>query len=81
MTKLLAGGCSWTVEKFVTNIHPEMDCSWPKWPELVIGDWDEVVNLGRSGSGLDYMIPTLMNYIMLNDDCLLYTSPSPRDRG
>jgi hypothetical protein len=68
LTKLLAGGCSWTDAKFKTNIHPELDCSWPKWPELVIGDWDEVVNIAQGGSGLDYMIPELMNYIMLNDD-------------
>jgi len=68
LSKLLAAGCSWTCANFETRIHPELDCSWPKWPELVIGDWDEVVNLGRSGSGQDYIISTLMNYIMMNDD-------------
>ena len=68
MSKLLAGGCSWTQKNIYITKHPEMDCSWPKWPELVIGDWDEVVNLGQGGAGQDYIIPTLMNYIMLNDD-------------
>jgi len=68
LSKLLASGCSWTDPSFKTDIHPLMDCSWPKWPELVLGDWDEVVNLARSGAGLDYMIPTLIEYIMMHDD-------------
>ena len=68
MSKLLAGGCSWTQQNFHTDIHPGLDCSWKKWPELVLGDWDEVVNLGRGGSGLDYMLPLLMEYIMEHDD-------------
>jgi len=68
LSKLLAGGCSWTQLNFHTNLHPELDCSWPKWPELVIGDWDEVVNIAQGGAGLDHQIPMLMQYIMLNDD-------------
>jgi len=68
LSKLLAGGCSWTQKNFYTWLHPGLDCSWPKWPELVLGDWDEVVNLGRGGSGLDYTLPVLMEYIMEHDD-------------
>ena len=68
MSKLLAGGCSWTQQNFHTSLHPDLDCDWKKWPELVIGDWDEVVNLAQGGSGLDYMIPLLMEYIMTHDN-------------
>ena len=51
MKTLLAVGCSLTDEKFESMAHPELDCSWPKWPEVVgkkLGY--NVVNLGKSGN-------------------------------
>ena len=35
MKTLLAVGCSFTNPNYVSDEHPEMDCSWPKWPEIV----------------------------------------------
>ena len=49
-------------------LHPDLDCSWPKWPELLEGPWDKIVNLAKGGSGLDLQVPLMMKYIMLNDD-------------
>ena len=68
MSTLLACGCSWTQPIFKTNFHPDMDCNWPKWPELVDGPWDKVVNLAMGGSGLDIQISVILKHIMLNDD-------------
>ena len=65
MSKLLAGGCSWTQEKFKTDIHPEMDCSWPKWPELLAKKLDmECINVARSGAGNEYIYSTLLEEIL-----------------
>ena len=35
MKTLLAVGCSLTDKNFTSMFHPELDCSWPKWPEVV----------------------------------------------
>ena len=32
---LIASGCSFTNENFRSDFHHDMDCSWPKWPELL----------------------------------------------
>ena len=68
MSTLLVCGCSWSDPNFFTNLHPELDCNWPKWPELLEGPWDKIVNLSKGGSGLDLQVPLMMKYIMLNDD-------------
>lgn len=47
---LLAGGDSWTDQNFRSSPHPEMDVSWPKWPEILAKHLDmKVINLGKSG--------------------------------
>jgi len=68
LSKLLVCGCSWSDPNFKTVLHPYLDTSWPKWPELLEGPWDKIVNLSRGGSGLDLQVPLMMKYIMLNDD-------------
>lgn len=35
MKKLIVSGCSWCDTKFESVFHPELDCSWPKWPEML----------------------------------------------
>jgi hypothetical protein len=35
LKKLYAFGCSLTDPNFQSMIHPELDCSYPKWPEIV----------------------------------------------
>lgn len=57
MSYLLASGCSWTDANFKSDILPDYDCSFPKWPELLgkqLGI-SEVVNVGKSGASNDSM--------------------------
>lgn len=61
---LLVSGCSWTDKQFTSDHHPEMDTSWPKWPELLAQKLDmECVNLGRSGAGNEYIYNSLLEEI------------------
>ena len=32
---LIASGDSYTYPDFKSMPHPEMDCSWPMWPEIL----------------------------------------------
>ena len=49
---LLVSGCSNTDKDFYSELHPELDTSWPKWPELLAKKLDmDCVNLGKSGAG------------------------------
>ena len=62
---LLASGCSYTNPNYVSGPHPEMDCSWPKWPEIVADKLGlEVINLGRNGMGYKYIVDSLMPHIV-----------------
>ena len=65
---LLVSGCSNTEKDFYSEIHPEIDCSWPKWPELLAKKLDmDCVNLAKSGAGNEYIYTSLLNYITEND--------------
>ena len=65
---LLVSGCSNTNKDFVSEIYPDLDTSWPKWPELLAEKLDmDCVNLGKSGSGNEYIYRSLLNYITRND--------------
>jgi len=65
---LLVSGCSNTDKDFYSEIHPELDTSWPKWPELLAEKLDmDCVNLGKSGAGNEYIYSSLLNYITEND--------------
>ena len=65
---LLASGCSNTDENFYSEFHPQLDTSWPKWPELLAKKLDmNYVNLGKSGAGNEYIYTSLLNYIARND--------------
>ena len=77
MKTLLAVGCSLTDEKFESMAHPELDCSWPKWPEIVgkkLGY--NVVNLGESGNSNDAIFKSAQDYIIdhkVDMICALWT--------
>ena len=77
MKTLLAVGCSFTEEKFKSQVHPELDCSWPKWPEIVgkkLGY--NVVNLGKSGNSNDAIFKSAQDYIIdhkVDMICALWT--------
>ena len=62
---LIASGCSFTDKDFYSVLHPEMDCSWPKWPELLAEKLDmECINLGHNGAGNEYIYSSLLEQIL-----------------
>tara|TARA_B110000503_G_C6995527_1_gene349247 strand:+ start:50 stop:856 length:807 start_codon:yes stop_codon:yes gene_type:complete len=62
---ILAGGCSFTDKNFKSNIHTELDTSYPKWPEL-FGEYKNlpVENLGLCGAGNDYITNVVTRRIL-----------------
>jgi hypothetical protein len=65
---LIASGCSFTNENFRSDFHHDMDCSWPKWPELLAEKLDmDYINLGHSGAGNPYIYASLMDQIVKMD--------------
>lgn len=62
---ILASGCSFTDENFKSISHPDLDVSFPKWPEI-LGEYSglKVVNQGKSGAGNDYITNTLTKTIL-----------------
>ena len=66
---LLAGGCSMTDPNYISGVHPEMDCSWPKWPELLAKKLDmDSINLGTCGAGNEYIYSSLLEKILKKKD-------------
>ena len=65
---LLVSGCSNTEKDFYSELHPDLDCSWPKWPELLAKKLDmDCVNLAKSGAGNEFIYTSLLEYITRND--------------
>lgn len=65
---LLVSGCSYTDPNFYSIMHPDMDCNWPMWSELLAEKLDmKCVNLAMSGAGNEYIYSTLLDYITQND--------------
>ena len=61
---LLVSGDSYTDPNFQSEFHPDLDCSWPKWPEILANKLDmECVNLAKSGSGNEYIYSSLLDFI------------------
>jgi len=59
---LLVSGDSFSDKNFSTMIHPELDTSWPKWPELLADKLNmECVNIAKSGAGNDYIYEALVD--------------------
>ena len=77
MKTLLAVGCSFTDKNFTSKPHPEMDCSWPKWPEVIGNELEyNTVNLGECGNSNDAIFKTAQDYIVDNKVdmiCALWT--------
>ena len=78
--KLYAFGCSFTDDNYVTRMHPEMDCSWPKWPEILGKKLGlQSVNRGESGSGNDSIYHNAISSIINDHEeidtiCILWTN-------
>ena len=64
MKKLIVSGCSWGDEIFFSPFHPDMDCDWPKWPNILAEKLGmECVNLCKCGAGQEYIYSSLCDYI------------------
>ena len=65
---LLVSGCSWTDKNFYSVHHPNLECNWPMWPELLAEKLNmQCVNLAMSGAGQEYIYSTLLDYITKNN--------------
>jgi hypothetical protein len=61
---LVASGCSFTDQNFYSPEYPEIDCTFPKWPEIVGKKLDlNVVNLAKSGECNDTILDDTIRYI------------------
>ena len=61
---LIVSGDSFTDRNFRSASHPEMDVSWPKWPEILAKHLDmRLINLGKSGQGNEYIYSALQDTI------------------
>lgn len=59
---LIVSGCSYTTDNYISSIHPKMDCSWSKWPELLAKKLNmRCINLGASGSGQEYIYSSILD--------------------
>tara|TARA_B100000965_G_C19435465_1_gene688389 strand:+ start:107 stop:910 length:804 start_codon:yes stop_codon:yes gene_type:complete len=64
MKKLIVSGCSFTDKNFESLSHPEYDCTFPKWPELLAKKLNmECINLGANGAGNNYIYSTLLEEV------------------
>ena len=64
MKKLIVSGCSWGDKNFMSSFHPEMDCDWPKWPEILAKKLNmQPINLCKSGAGQEYIYSSISDYI------------------
>ena len=62
---LLTTGDSFTDNTHRSSAHPLLDCSWPKWPELLADKLDmDCINLGRSGAGNKYIHSAVRDFIV-----------------
>ena len=62
---LLVSGCSYTDKDYQSIYHQEIDCSWPKWPELLAEKLNmECINLGKGGSGQEYIYNSIVDYTL-----------------
>ena len=61
---LLVSGDSYTDQDWLSEFHPELDTSWPKWPEILAKKLNmNCVNLGKAGAGNEYIYSSLLDYI------------------
>tara|TARA_B110000211_G_scaffold233078_1_gene298320 strand:+ start:847 stop:1590 length:744 start_codon:yes stop_codon:yes gene_type:complete len=69
MKYLICSGDSFTDKIWRSNCNPEIDTSWPKWPELLGKKLNmKVINLGSSGSGNEYIYSSLQDTIESIED-------------
>ena len=65
---LLVGGCSYSNDRFRSVHHPDLDVSWPKWPEIIGKLLDmEVINVSESGAGQEYIYSNIIDKLQTID--------------
>ena len=65
---LLVGGCSYSNNRFRSVHHPDLDVSWPKWPEIIGKLLDmEVINVSESGAGQEYIYSNILDKLQTID--------------
>lgn len=61
---LLVSGCSFTTNDFRSVWHPDMECHWKKWPQLLAEMLDmDCINLAQSGAGNEFIYSTIIDQI------------------
>ena len=66
---LLVSGCSMTDKNFISAINPDIDTSFPKWPDLIAKKLGmDCINLGRCGAGNEYIYASLLEKILEKKD-------------
>jgi len=61
---LIVSGCSWTDINYKSDHYPDMDCSWPKWHEILAKELDvELISLGKVGAGQEYIFTSIIDYV------------------
>ena len=69
MKYLICSGDSFTDANYRSSNHPQMDVSWPKWPELLAEKLNmQIINLGRSGQGNEYILSSIQDTIESIED-------------
>jgi len=69
MKYLIVSGDSFTDENFSSSGHPDMDCSWPKWPKLLAEKLGmKLINLAHCGKGNEFIYSSLQDHIIMMPD-------------
>lgn len=59
---LIVSGCSWTDKNYRSAPHPNLNCDWPKWPEILAKKLRmECINLAESGQGQEFIYSSLLD--------------------
>lgn len=64
---ILVSGCSWSDSNFKSYFHVDMDCSYPKWFDMIDTD-EKVVSIGMSGWSNQTMIDRALKQVHINPD-------------
>jgi hypothetical protein len=69
MKYLIVSGDSFTDDNFSTPHHPDLDCSWPKWPEILAEKLGmKLINLAICGKGQEFIYSSLQDQILSMPD-------------
>ena len=59
---LLVAGCSYSNDRFRSVHHPDLDVTWPKWPQIIAKKLDmKLINLSESGAGQEYIYSNIID--------------------